>query len=430
MTGVNGIDNIDILSLVKANENYTVEVRRHLHRHPELSRMEFETLKYIRSHLEKLGIPYVEVEDGGIFASIGDESRGKTVLLRADIDALLIQENPRNLARERDVLSEVEGVQHACGHDAHTAMLLTAGKILKEREGKIPGRVLLMFERGEEVGGNFRQLLYYLEDKNIHVDGGHAIHVRPGVPAGKIVVIPGPIMSAGCGFNVTITGRGGHGSRPDLANSPLDCFTSLYQSLKDIRLKHISPFDNFTFSVGTISYGNKGNVIPGELKFEGSARMVNEANVDRFFDEFDLLLDSITRAHHCGYRTERRFKGTPALNNPLMVKISQEAIRKYLGEDRLIARHEPLMASDSWARTGKFFPPVMIHLGVDNPELGCGADLHTSLFDLDESVLPLGVAATVGFALGFLKNTEDPCFIPFPGTVRDLLGEDKEGLNG
>ncbi|MDR0998439.1 MAG: amidohydrolase, partial [Treponema sp.] len=358
---------------------------------------------------------------GGIFASIGDESRGKTVLLRADIDALPIRENPRNLLKEREVISEVEGVQHACGHDAHTAMLLTAGKILKEYEEQIPGRALLMFERGEEGGGNFRQLLYYLEDEKIRVDGGHAIHVRPGVPAGKIVAIPGPIMSAGCGFNVTITGRGGHGSRPDLANSPLDCFTSLYQSLKDIRLKHISPFDNFTFSVGTVSYGNKGNVIPEELNFQGSARTVNEANVERFFDEFDLLLDSITKAHRCSYRTERRFKGTPALNNPLMAKISQNAIRKYLGEEHLIDSCDPLMGSDSWARTGKLFPPVMIHLGIDNPELGSGADLHTNLFDLDETVLPLGVAATVGFALDFLKSSEDPLFTPFPGTARDLL---------
>jgi amidohydrolase len=424
MSDPDRIDEIDIFALAKANKDYTVEARRHLHRHPELSRVEFETLKYIRSHLEKWGISYVEVEEGGIFASIGDESRGRTVLLRADIDALPIQENPRNLAGEREVISEAEGVQHACGHDAHTAMLLTAGKILKEQEGKIPGRVLLMFERGEEGGGNFRQLLYYLEDKKIRVDGGHAIHVRPGVPAGKIVAIPGPIMSAGCGFNVTITGRGGHGSRPDLANSPLDCFTLLYQSLKDIRLKHISPFDNFTFSVGTVSYGNKGNVIPDELNFQGSARTVNEANVNRFFGEFDLLLDSITKTHRCTYKTGRRFKGTPALNNPLMAKISQEAIRKYLGEEHLIPNYEPLMASDSWARTGKLFPAIMIHLGVDNPELGCGADLHTSLFDLDERVLPLGVAATVGFALGFLKNTEDPRFTPFPGTVRDLLGKE------
>jgi amidohydrolase len=305
-------------------------------------------------------------------------------------------------------------------------MLLAAGKILKEHEAQIPGRVLLMFERGEEGGGNFRQLLYYLEDTKLHVDGGHAIHVRPGVPAGKIVAIPGPILAAPCPFDVTIIGKGGHGSRPDLANSPLDCFTALYQALKDIRLKHISPFDNFTFSVGTVNYGRgKGNVIPDELNFQGSARTVNEANVNRFFDEFDLLLDSIAKAHHCAYKIEHQFRGTPALNNELVSRISQEAIRSYLGEEYLIDTYTPLMASDSWARTGKLFPTIMIHLGIDNPELGSGADLHTDVFDLDEKALPLGVAATIGFALEFLKNTESPRFTPFPGTVRELFGNEE-----
>jgi amidohydrolase len=244
------------------------------------------------------------------------------------------------------------------------------------------------------------------------------------VPAGKIVAISGPIMAAACGFNVTLTGKGGHGSRPDLANSPLDCFTILYQSLKDIRLKHISPFDNFTFSVGAVSYGSKANVIPDELNFQGSARTVNKANVDRFFEEFDLLLDSIAKANRCTYKMEYQFRGTPALNNELVSRISQEAIRRYLGEEYLIDIYTPLMASDCWARTGRLFPSIMIHLGIDNPELGSGADLHTDIFDLDEKALPLGVAATIGFALEFLKNTEDPCFTPFPGTVRELLGNE------
>jgi amidohydrolase len=419
----------DIFKEARENEAFTVEVRRHIHRHPELSRVEFETLEFIKKHLEKLHIPYVEVPDGGIFATLGEESRGKTVLLRADIDALPILENPRNLKKEREVISENKGVQHACGHDAHTAMLLTAGKILKEHEAEIPGRVLLMFERGEEGGGNFRQLLHYLEDTKLHVDGGHAIHVRPGVPAGKIVSIPGPILAAGCGFNVTLTGKGGHGSRPDLANSPLDCFTALYQSLKDIRLNHISPFDNFTFSVGTVSYGSKGNVIPDELNFQGSARTVNEANVERFFEEFDLRLDSIAKANHCTYKTGPRFRGTPAINNALTAKISQEAIRNYMGEEYLIDNYNPLMASDSWARTGKLFPAIMIHVGVDNPELGSGSDLHTDTFDLDEKILPLGVAATVGYALDFLKNTEDPHFTPFAGTLDELI-DGKAAKNG
>jgi metal-dependent amidase/aminoacylase/carboxypeptidase family protein len=176
--------------------------------------------------------------------------------------------------------------------------------------------------------------------------------------------------------------------------------------------------------VGTVSYGSKGNIIPDELNFQGAARTVNEANGDRFFEEFDLILDSIAKANHCTYKMGYQFRGTPALNNELVSRISQEAIRNYLGEEYLIDQYPPLMASDSWARTGKLFPSIMIHLGIDNPEQGSGADLHTDVFDLDEKALPMGVAATAGFALEFLKNTKDPYFTPFPGTVRALLGNE------
>jgi amidohydrolase len=416
------IEDMDIFAQAKANMGYTVEIRRHIHRHPELSRMEFETLKYIRSNLDKLGITYVEVEDGGIFAFLGDESKGKTILLRADIDALPIQENPRNLEKEREFISLNDGVQHACGHDAHTAMLLTAGKILKEHEGDISGRVILMFERGEEGGGNLRQLLQYVEDHTVHIDGAHAIHVRPGVPAGKVVAIKGPIMSAGCGFDVTIIGRGGHGSRPDLANSPLDCFTMLYQAMKDIRLKHISPFENYTFSLGAVYYGNKGNIIPDELSFHGSARLFKREVSDRFIAEFKLLLEGITKAHHCTYVIDHLFQGlSPVVNHEYAAGISQRAIKKYLGEEHLIDQYESMMCSDSYSQLTRLYPSIMIHLGIDNPALGCGADLHTDLFDLDESAMPIGAAASVGYALEFLRDTQKPAFTAFSGTMRQLF---------
>jgi amidohydrolase len=300
-------------------------------------------------------------------------------------------------------------------------MLLCAGKILKEHEGNIPGRVLLMFERGEEGGGNLRYLLQYIVEHKVPVDGVHALHVRPGLPAGKIAAIRGPIMSAGCGFSITIRGRGGHGSRPDLANSPLDCFASLYQSLKDIRLKHISPFDTYTFSVGTVSYGNKSNVIPDELTFQGSARLFKKELADRFFEEFTTLLEGITKAHHCTYTVNHLHRGIgPVINHGYAAQISQRGIRKYLGEEYLIDRYEPLMGSDSYSMFTRLAPSVMIHLGIDNPELGSGADLHTDIFDIDESVMPLGIAAAAGFALEFLADREDPGFVKFSGTVGEL----------
>ncbi|AEF83654.1 peptidase, M20/M25/M40 family [Treponema primitia ZAS-2] len=395
---------IDGLAQARKNKEFTIDARRYLHQHPELSGVEFETLAYIRANLDFLGISWVEVAEGGILASLGDQGKGKTLLLRADIDALPIQENPRNLTRGRAVISENPGIQHACGHDAHTAMLLTAGKILKEYEQDIPGRVLLMFERGEERGGNLNQILQYIKDQEIHIHGSHAIHVRPGVPAGKIVVIDGPVMAGACGFNITIIGKDGHSSRPDLANNPLDCFSSFYQSLKDIRLRNISPFEHFTLSVGKLNFGEKTNIIARELNFQGSARFFREESGDRFFETFNLLLDNTARAHHCTYTINHQLRGIPVINRDPAVRFSRQGIRKYLGDDYLIDQYDPMMGADDFALIAKLYPSVMIHLGIDNPEKGSGADLHTDIFDLDEEVLHLGVAATIGFVLEFLGD--------------------------
>jgi amidohydrolase len=164
----------------------TIEMRRHFHRRPELSGVEFETLEYIKKRLDGYGVGYIEVPDGGILACVGSpEDTAPTVLLRADIDALPIRENPRNLKRPREVVSLTDGVQHACGHDAHTSMLLSAARLLHDSGSALEGgRVLLLFERGEEGNGNIRHIIRYLLDKKVRIDAAHAIHVRPDLPSG------------------------------------------------------------------------------------------------------------------------------------------------------------------------------------------------------------------------------------------------------
>ncbi len=389
-------------------QDWCTETRRHLHRHPERSGQEFETLAYLRGLLDEFGAPWIEVEDGGILALLGDERRGKTVLLRADIDALPISENPRNLKRAREVISENPGTQHACGHDAHTAMLLATAKLLAPFNDEIPGRIILLFQRGEEGNGNLREILKYVDAKHIHIDGAHAIHVRPDLPAGKIASVAGAVMASPAAFDITITGSGGHGSRPDLANNPLDCWAALYQGFKDIRLKHTSPFEPFTLVVGKLDYGAQANVISPALHFVLSVRFYNEDCGEIFHDEVLLLLEGITKAYHCAYTVNRFLVALPPIkNDAAAAAISQNAIRSYIGEEHLISAHEPMMCSDDFALIGKRYPAVMLQLGIRNEGKGSGAELHSDLFDIDEAALPFGIAATAGFALDFLASADE-----------------------
>ena len=154
-------ENMDILNEAKKNFDYMVRIRRHMHEYPENSGVEYETVKYIASELDALGIEYVVVPEGGIIGQIHGGKPGKTVLLRADMDALPIKESKTNLTKEKVCISKNDGISHACGHDAHTAMLLAEAKILNENKEDLNGNIVLLFERGEEAGGNIRNLLPY-----------------------------------------------------------------------------------------------------------------------------------------------------------------------------------------------------------------------------------------------------------------------------
>ncbi|MDR2357106.1 MAG: amidohydrolase [Oscillospiraceae bacterium] len=411
---------MDIKALAAMYEPETIEIRRRLHREPELSNFETRTLKFIGEKLDEYAIRYIEVEKGGILGFIGDAESENTVLLRADIDALPIRENPRNLKRERDVISRNDGAQHACGHDAHTAMLLTAARILREHEGKLaPGGVILLFERGEEGTGNLRYLLRHIIGGGLRVSAAHAIHVRPDLDAGRIHIPLGPAMAGTAGFQTTLRGRGGHGSRPDMSNNPVDCFVAVYNALTSFRLRRTPPFEPFTFSVGLLSGGDKGNIIPAELTFGGSARFYSIEAGEAFASEFKRVLDGVTAAYGCEYAGGDIRLGYPTINHGALAEFARETARRTLG-DAVLTDDEPLMGSESFAAVTRLWPAVMAFLGVRNVELGAGADLHSEFFDIDESALKLGVAETVAFASGFLQSKPK---LEHPGEpdVDDLL---------
>ena len=371
--------------------------------------------------LEKIEIPYVQVPGGGIFAYINGDSTGKTVLLRSDIDALPILESETNLKNKKVCISKNPGVMHGCGHDGHIAMLLTAAKILKNMEASLNGRVVLMFEEGEEGHRNIEKLLAYMAEKDMKFDTCYASHVRWDIPTGKLSCCQGSAMSGLYHFVLEINVKGGHGSRPDLAHSVIDCFHDIYSNLDTLRLKYIKPNTVLTWSLGSVNAGATFNLIPDKLTCEGSIRMVDRNSGKEFIKEFERIVAAICPLNYCTYQFKLLEQLLPTENYPACRKTYIDSIKKQIGED-LIYDCEPWMASETFSYMCSLFPGVETFVGIKNDELGSGANHHTPEFDLDEDGLTYGTAAAVSYVLEYLENTPDTsAFEPAYNSISELI---------
>lgn len=313
--------------------------------------------------LEKVDIPYVQVPGGGIFAYINGDSTGKTVLLRSDIDALPILESETNLKNKKVCISKNPDVMHDCGHDGHIAMLLTAAKILKNMEASLNGRVVLMFEEGEEGHRNIEKLLAYMAEKDMKFDTCYASHVRWNIPTGKLSCCQGSAMSGLYHFVLEINGKDGHGSRPDLAHSVIDCFHDIYSNLDTLRLKYIKPNTVLTWSLSSVNAGATFNLIPDKLTCEGSIRMMDRNSGEEFIKEFERIVAAICPLNYCTYQFKLLEQLLPTENYPECRKTYIDSIRKHIGED-IIYDCEPWMASETFSYMCSLFPGVETFVGI------------------------------------------------------------------
>ena len=387
-----------------------IALRRWFHTHPELSEKEFHTMDYIEARLKEYGIPFVRVPKGGILATIDSGRPGFHVLLRADIDALPIQEAKQNLGHDRVCISENPGCMHACGHDGHMAMQLTAGRILNAHKDEWDGKVYLMFEEGEEnESGCVLNLFHYIDDHQIHIDTCYATHVRWNIPAGKVTILSGPAMAGLFRFQVEIHGEGAHGSRPDLAESPIDCYASCYEALQGIRMNDISPEATLTFSIGYVHAGIVENVIPDTLSFGGTVRFFQEDQGQLFSRRFSEVMDAACALHGCSWKFIRSILLYPVENNPVCAKIAIDAVKKNLGADTLYDGGR-WMASESFARCLAKWPGILAFTGIEDADIGSGANHHTAQFDIGEKGLINGVGTALSYTLAMLKEKPQ---IPF-----------------
>lgn len=404
---------IDIMQEVLENEKYMLNLQEYFHLYPEPSNFEDKTVEKIIEELKTIGIEYVNVEHGGVLAFIKGKNSNRTVLLRADIDALEIEESNTNLIHEKKVVSQKKSACHACGHDGHIAMLLTAGKILYKHQDLINGNIILMFERGEEGTGNYSYLYKYIRDNNIHIDSSYGIHLYAGLESGKVAINTGNVMSGAITINFTIQGEGGHGSRPDEAINPIDCFVAIYNGMTTLRTRKVTPFTPFTDVIGKVHSGTAGNIIPNTLEFSGGARVFEMGEALKYKKAFHNMVENTAKAYNCQILSSATLGPMfPVKNDPQCAEMAKNKIGEIIGKDRIV-EVDPWMASDCMGYHLALWPGVFSLVGISNPQKGTGAPHHNSKFELDQDVLKYGAASSIAYALFFLESDIDTSKSPY-----------------
>lgn len=372
-----------------------VEWRRALHRHPELGFEEHRTAAFVEERLRELGL---EVHTGLAHTGVAGILRAgraerAAVLLRADMDALPIQE-----VEGREYGSEIAGRMHACGHDGHTAMLLGAATLLASRREELRRDVLFCFQPGEEGQGGGRLMIEEGILDLLDVESVFGLHLWSPVEAGKLQVRPGPMMAAQDEFSVRVIGRGGHAALPHTTLDPIVAGAHVVTALQTVVSRFVDPVAPAVLSVGSFHAGTAGNVIPEEAHLEGTLRS--------FTDEVRELLRhrakeaAVGAAAAVGCRAEFEVRpGYPAVvNDPAAVEALRSVAAEVFGESQ-VEQLEPIAAAEDFAYFLRERPGAFAFLGAGNQQRGITAPHHSPRFDIDESVLPRGVELFVRLAL-------------------------------
>ena len=399
---------MDIFDASQKISDYVIACRRQICQNPELSDKEFATLAFIRAQLDDLGIAYVSIEGGGIIATIEGPTPGKTVLLRADMDALALQEDPCNFKTQKTCLSSVPGVAHLCGHDAHVAMLLGAGKLLQENKNLLQGKVLLFFEQGEECGHGDIHMFDYIQTNDLPIDGCWALHVFPQLDKGYIGLIPGGVFAGAVSWGITLKPKG--------KGNVIDCGASILQAIQSARLSAVSPFEAITLTPCIFRTNPDGTcLVRGSCRFyeRDKAGLPMKRAIRRIAEE-------TCKAYDCEI-VDMRLNGPKEglLNDPTCYEIAKEALTQALGSQAVVAI-EPTMYGESFSALSSYYPSLMVLLGIRDAEKGITATLHNPKFEANEEALCYGVAASVAYAIAFLNHKQDIPFTPFVGSFDDF----------
>ena len=385
-----------IKSLASEYLQEVTDIRRHLHRHPELSFKEFETAKFIAEKLTEYGIPFQDkVARTGIVALIkGKDPESRVVALRADMDALPIKEKS-----DTDYCSVNEGVMHACGHDAHIACLLGAAKILNDIRDQFSGTVKLIFQPSEEYyPGGAKVMIEEGVLENPKPDAIFGQHVFPELDTGKIGMRPGKYMASTDEVYITVKGKGGHAAIPDKVIDPVLIASHIVVALQQIVSRKSSPVMPTVVSFGKISSEGKTNIIPDEVKLEGIIRTFSESWRKEIKEQ--IINISCGLAESMGGSCEINIEqGYPAVvNDDDLTERAWDYATEYLGHDQ-VEKLEMRMTAEDFSYFAQKVPGCFYRLGTRNEIKGITANLHAATFDIDESSLENGMGILAWFAV-------------------------------
>ena len=378
--------------------------RRTIHRLAELGGQEYKTRDYILEYIKKWGLPYEMVTETAILATLDTGRAGPHIALRADMDALPVKENPENLKGPRTCVSQQEGTCHACGHDAHTAMLLGSMEVLLEQKDTLNGTLYFCFEAGEEVGTSSRQIVEALGHRK--VDTVWAIHVYSPLPSGQIGIRDGACMAGFGGMDITVQGKGGHGSRPDLSRNPVFAAADIVSTLPGVFVNQLNVEKTVTFGITSIQGGETFNVFPETARIQGSMRFFDLEEGQKAMDLVKNTAQHMAAIHGCQVSFGRVMDhvGIPVINSAPHAQRARQVARDLYG-DAAVPQEFPLWyASESFSTYCRAYPGVLALLGIQNLEKGCGAEHHNERFDIDEDALDMGVQVTVGYVRSLMDH--------------------------
>lgn len=361
-------------------------IRHHLHAHPELSYVEYNTSSFIQKHLEKLGIPFTVMANTGVIGIIKGKPSSRIIALRADMDALPIQEE-----NSQPYASTVKGVMHACGHDVHTTCLLGAAQILNELKDEWYGTIKLIFQPGEEKNPGGASLLIkqgVLENPAPQAIFG--LHVHPLLETGKLSFRGGKVMASADELYITIKGKGGHAAAPHLTTDTILTASMITVALQQVVSRNNNPFSPSVLSICSIQGGHTTNVIPTEVKLMGTFRAMDEDWRLKAHERIRTIVQHIAEAE--GAEVDLKIDiGYPCVyNDPNLNDAIKSIGSDFVGSD-LVEETELRMGAEDFGYYTQQIPGCFFRLGTGNKSKGIGSGVHTPTFDVDENAIEIGI---------------------------------------